>query len=215
MDKHHYKSNSHKSKERRQEEKTEEIAVAKKRFEPVISGDTKLQKKSGLRKLTETFIAEDVKTVRDYLWSDIAVPKIKQLAFDMVTNGVAKILGVENRRNPDVNASNNPPYRRWSMERNERRNSEPARNNYQQNAANYDDIIFDTRGDAELVLETMEEAVSTYGFVTILGMYDLAGCDCSAMPHTYDKYGWTNLKKASVERTQGGWYIRLPRPVAI
>ena len=209
-----YKSNSHKSKEHRQEAKKEELSVKKKRFEPVISGGAKLQKKSGLRKIADTFIAEDFKTVKDYLWSDIAVPKLKQLLFDMVVNGAAKTFGVQDRRNQSVNTAN-PPYRRYYDERNNQRNLESVRYGYQQNAANYDDIIFSTRGDAELVLETMEEAVSVYGFVTILGMYDMAGCDCTMMPHTYDKYGWTNLKQAKVERTQDGWYIRLPRPAAI
>ena len=214
MDGHHYKSNSHKSKERRQEEKPEEIAPSKKRFDPVISGNTKIQKKSGLRKFADTFIEEDFKTVKDYIWSDIAVPKIKQLIFDMVISGAAKTLGVQDRQNRDADTVKTP-YRRYYENRNNPRGHEQSRFGYQQNAANYDDIIFSTRGDAELVLETMEEAVSIYGFVTILGMYDMAGCDCSIMPHTYDKYGWTNLKRATVERTQGGWYIRLPRPAVI
>lgn len=209
-----YKTNSHKSKQRKQE-KTEEVPVQKKRFEPVVSGGAKLQKKSGLRRFADTFIAEDFRTVSGYILSEIAVPKIKQLLFDMVVSGAAKTFGVAERPRDQTINTVNPPYRRYYNDHNIPRNPEPMCHGYRQNAANYDDIIFATRGDAELVLETMEEAVSTYGFVTILGMYDLAGCDCTLMPHTYDKYGWSNLKQAKVERTQGGWFIRLPKPVNI
>ena len=38
----------------------------------------------------------------------------------------------------------------------------------------YDDILFDTRGDAEAVLDAMNDIISQYGTVSVSDFYDLA-----------------------------------------
>ena len=79
----------------------------------------------------------------------------------------------------------------------------------------YDDISFDSRGDAELVLDQMRDLVDGdrgFGLVTVADMYDLAGLQA---PFTARKYGWFNLRTAEVIRGRDGFYIRLPKAMPI
>lgn len=77
----------------------------------------------------------------------------------------------------------------------------------------YDDIVFDTRGDADLVLDQMESAINQYSLVSVADLYDLAGITCRS--YTANKYGWTDLRGAKVVRVRDGYILELPRTVQI
>lgn len=73
----------------------------------------------------------------------------------------------------------------------------------------FDDIIFDNRGDADLVLDQLESAIANYGMASVLDLYDLAGLTCQN--YMADKYGWTDIQSARVARTRDGYILQLPR----
>lgn len=77
---------------------------------------------------------------------------------------------------------------------------------------NYDDIVFESRGDAEVVLDQMEDLLDHFKVVRVADLYDLAGLSCG---YTENKYGWSDLRDAYVDRTRGGYVIRLPRADAL
>ena len=70
------------------------------------------------------------------------------------------------------------------------------------------DITFETRGDAEAVLEQMDDVIDRYGIVTVADMYDMA--DLTA-PYTSNKYGWTSINSAEVVRVRDGYILKLPK----
>ena len=72
----------------------------------------------------------------------------------------------------------------------------------------YEDITLATRGDAEEVLARMDELIETYGLVSVGDLYDLVGKTCN---YTDYKYGWTNIRDASVVRERDGYGLRLPK----
>ena len=76
-----YKSNSNSSREK---EKEKDIPK-KKNIEKVTKGAARTKKKS---KFLDSFIAEDVKDVKDDLIGDGLVPTIKSTIVEMVFNGV-------------------------------------------------------------------------------------------------------------------------------
>lgn len=70
------------------------------------------------------------------------------------------------------------------------------------------EVRFETRKDAEDVLDNLHEIILKYGHATLADFYDLAGVwglyeDC--------KFGWTTLHGARVICTQGGYLVNLPR----
>ena len=83
-----YPSNSHKAREE----------VAEKKVEKVVSGKTSTKKKSGIRKLSDTFLSEDVSNVKSYIFSEVLLPAAKKLVSDIVTNGIDMLLYGEIRK---------------------------------------------------------------------------------------------------------------------
>ena len=74
------------------------------------------------------------------------------------------------------------------------------------------DIILDNRGEAEEVLLRMDEIVATYGTVSVADLYDLVGITGA---YTDNKYGWTDIRSASVVRVRDGYMIKLPRALPL
>lgn len=193
-----FKPNSHRYKE---EQKN---ASSERKIEKVVSGNVKTKKKSETSKLRDVFIAEDVSNVKSYIFMDVLVPAIKNAIVDIVTDGVNMIFGTKGKTK--AYSSNYVSYRDYSRRDDRVRNVRPS------NRFNYDDLIFESRGEAEAVRDQMDAMIERYGFVTIADMYDMA--DLSA-PYTSNKYGWTNLRNADVVRVREGYIIKLPRALPI
>lgn len=198
-----YKSNSHKSRERKKE------GAPEKKIEKVISGTAKTKKKSGLAKLSDVFIAEDMSAVKEHILFDVLIPGCKKAILDTVDmflyGGGSTV-----RR-----GSNTPKvsYGRYYERGNDRgrSTSAPAR---ARNSFNFDDIIIPSRGDAEKVLDNMDEIIDTYNVVSVGDFYDLVGIsDNNPMIH---RYGWTNIGNAKPVRCRdGGYILDLPKALPI
>ena len=76
----------------------------------------------------------------------------------------------------------------------------------------YDDIIIENRGEAEDVLSRMDELIDQYGLVSVADLYDLVGINGN---YTDNKYGWFNIRTASVVRVRDGYMIKLPKAVPL
>lgn len=196
-----YKPNSHKSKESKQAD-----GEAKK-LEKVISGNAIVKKKSGVHKLADVFISEDASSVKSYVWSDVFVPTIKKLFCDIIKDSADIIFGGGTRRDRNGIRSSYVSYDRFSDRRDDR-NYGIARSS----GLDYDNIILETKGDAEEVLMQLDGVIDQYGHATVLDLFDLVG---KTAPHTANKYGWTNLRNARSERVRDGYLLKLPRALPI
>lgn len=200
-----YKPNSHRSKE----EVKQPAVRSEKRVEKVIKGTARTKKKSGVTKLTDIFISEDAANVKSYILMDVLVPAVKKAISDIVTDGIDMILFGGTGRSKK---SSNTSYVSYSGYSNRERNR-PAVESRVKTRFDYDDIVFETRGEATEVREKMDEVIEKYGFVTVADMYDMA--DLSA-PYTSFKYGWTDIRSAEPVRLAGGGYVlKLPKALPI
>ena len=198
-----YKSNSHKSKEG---QKTEKRVVEK-----AISGTAKTRKKSELKKFTDVFIAEDVENVKTYVLVDVLIPAVKKAISDIVTNGIDMILYGSNGGFKKDSISSKISYRNYYDKKNNR-DPRDSMTHRTRTGYNYDDVVFDNRGEAEEVLSRMDELIATYNVVSVGDMYDLCGI---TPQYTDNKYGWTNIQNASVVRIRDGYVIKMPRAMPI
>ena len=199
-----YKPNSHKSKEDYKASANEE-----KKIEKVIKGNAKPRKKSEISKFADVFISEDIGNVKSYALNDVLIPAIKKAVTDIVKNGIDMIVygGTgkgQGSSTPKVS------YRKYYDDRDDRRYSQDKPSI--RNRFDYDDILFESRGDAEAVLMQMQEVVETYGLVTVSDMYDMAYLTA---PYTSNRYGWTNVRVADIVRVRDGYVIKLPRAMPI
>ena len=198
-----YPANSHRSKELATEGRSEERKVQK-----VVSGKV-TTKKNEVRKLTDIFISEDARNVKSYIFMDVLVPAIKKAISDIVTDGIDMILYGGSGSGRKTKPSNNVSYRNYYESP---RNSISSRNDPQRSRFDYDDIVFESRGEAELVREQMVDMIERYGFVTVADMYDMADL---TSPYTSNKYGWTNIRSAEAVRVRDGYILKLPKAMPI
>ena len=199
-----YKPNSNLSKERAAKEEKKE------KLKPVVSGPVKTKKKSGVHKFADIFISEDVSSVKSYIIMDVLVPAVKKAISDIVTNGIDMILYGGNGNGRKTTNASYVSYNRFSSKDDRSRSSvSDAR---ERNGYSYDDILFNTRGDAEDVLAQMDAAIDKYGVVTVADMYDLANLTGR---YTDQRYGWTSLRSAEIVRVRDGYVIKLPKSMVI
>lgn len=198
-----YKSNSHRSKEGKTEALTD-----RKRVEKVVHGRVRTKPKSGVSKITDVFISEDAANVKSYIVMDVLVPAVKKAISDIVRDGIDMILYGESRGRKSSSASGYVSYRDYSRsdDRDRFRDSR-SRSSYA-----HDDIILDSRGEAEEILTRMDELIDTYGNVTVADLYDLVG---KSSEYTDNKYGWTNIRNAEPIRVRDGYMLKLPKALPI
>lgn len=179
--------------------------IPEKNVTSVVKGTAKT-KKNDMRKLTDIFISEDAANVKSYIFMDVLVPAIKKAISDIVTNGIDMILYGETGRTKKTSSGSKISYKDYY----DRGKRDTAHVRAGTNSSfDYDDIIFDNRGDAEAVLTGMDDIIDQYGFVSVGDLYDLA--DVSTNNYQVHRYGWTNLSSASVVRANGGYLLKLPR----
>lgn len=198
-----YKSNSHRSKEGKTEALTD-----RKRVEKVVHGRVRTKPKSGVSKITDVFISEDAANVKSYIVMGVLVPAVKKAISDIVRDGIDMILYGESRGRKSSSASGYVSYRDYSRsdDRDRFRDSR-SRSSYA-----HDDIILDSRGEAEEVLTRMDELIDTYGNVSVADLYDLVG---KSSEYTDNKYGWTNIRNAEPIRVRDGYMLKLPKALPI
>lgn len=196
-----YKTNSDKS---RQEVKSE------KKVEAVITGTAKTRKKGEMQKFADVFIAEDANNVKSYILMEVIIPAVKKAISDIVTTGIDMILYGEAGRSKRNGSAPKVSYRQYYNQ-----SSEPIRagSANSRRSIDYDDIYFDTRGDAETVLDAMQDIINQYGTVSIADLYELA--HVANDNFTLNRYGWANINGAQAVRVRDGYILKLPRAVPL
>lgn len=197
-----YQSNSDKS---RQEQKSE------KKVEAVITGTAKTRKKGDMQKLADVFIAEDANNVKSYILMEVIIPAVKKAISDIVTTGIDMILYGEAGRSRKNGTASKVSYRNYYEKDSDRIRAGSA--NSRRGGLDYDDILFDTRGDAEAVLDAMNDIISQYGTVSVSDFYDLARVPNDNF--TMNRYGWTNISGATAIRVRDGYILKLPRAIPL
>ena len=201
-----YMPNSHKFKE---EQKT--TSIEKKKVEKVVTGVAKVKKKSEVSKLKDIFISEDASNVKSYIIMDVLVPAIKKAIADIVTNGIDMILYGETGHSKRSSNSSKISYRSYYDRRDDDRRYDRDRSLVKQ-GYDYDDVVIETRGEADAVISRMEEIIDMYGRVSVADLYDLVGITGN---YTDNNYGWTNLASAEPIRVRDGYVIKLPKAMPI
>ena len=193
-----YKPNSHKS-------KAEQAVVEKKKVEKVVKGEVKTKKN-----FLEGFIAEDAKSVGQYVLMDVLVPTAKKAIVDTITEAAHRLFFGGSSRGSNSSTASRVSYRSFYDSRDGYRSSDTTQT---RTGYSYDTIVIDDRAEAEEVLVRMDELIETYGMASVADLYDLVGVTCE---HTDNKYGWTNLRNAKAVRLIGGGYkLDLPKALPL
>lgn len=204
-----YKPNSHKYKAEQAAKAAKQKEQPEKKVEKVVSGTAKIKKKSKGSKIKDIFISDDAANVKSYVLMDVLIPAVKKAVSDIVTNGIDMILYGSTGGNRKRSNSERVSYRSYYDRRDERPLIDRGRT---RTGYSYDDVILDSRGEAEEVLSRMDELIDQYGVVSVGDLYDLVGVSGN---YTDQKYGWSNIRSAEPVRVRDGYMLRLPKALPI
>ena len=183
-----YQSNSKKSKINTVEDKN--------KVDKIVKGKVKTKKKNGI---LSSFINDDLQDIKKYIVEDVLIPTIKKTITDVVKNSIDMFFYGE------VSRSNRSNSSRISYSSYYDRDREPRS---RRNSLLIDDIVLESRAEAEEVLDRLDEMIEEFGMASVLNLYDLIGVTA---PFTADKYGWTDIRNATAVRVRDGYLLKLPR----
>ena len=182
-------------------------AVQEKKVSKVIQGNVVTRKPSLLSKFKQTFFADDIQSVKSYAVKDVIIPGIKHLFLDSLS---MLILGERcytssTKRSVGTSYSYNTVYKS-KEDREKKRYIERD-----ESPRDYREIILESRGEAESVLDTLSEVIDVYGDASLADLYNCIGVSSN---FTDNNYGWNkeSFARASYRRVSGGYLLDLPRP---
>ena len=190
--------------------KVEEPAVpARPRVRQIAKGHRRQRSR-----LRQELVTEDVRTVGSDVMSDVILPAVKDLVFDIVSESFSRVLFGRSRT----------PSRSRSTGYTSYQQSYPGSTPYssaRQSATvrayrpAWEPVVVATRQEASLVLQSMAEIRDEYGSVSVADLYGLIGV---TPEYTDENRGWTNpgaFEGVHIRRTSGGYLLNLPEPVSI
>lgn len=190
--------------------------------EPVVTGKASRKKKGTGTQIKEALIG-DVEEVRSYLLWDVLIPAVKDTLVDLIKSfaeGIFHSGGSAGRRNQYVQRNGQTSYvsyssygdnrPRYSRGYDRRIETRPLRGSYNPRyAQDFGGILYDSRQDAENVLDALAARTMEYGMASVADLYELSGIPSS---YTDTDYGWLEVSDATVQRTRDGYNIVLPKP---
>lgn len=188
-------------------------APSREKPQRVTVSEPKQRKKPLGKRFTETFLGGDARGVGSYVVLDVLIPAMRDMVTDVVIQGVERLVYPDGgrRRSSRVGTGivGHTPYSRISSGvRPETRDiSRRARATH-----NFDEILIDTRHEAEEVINGLFRQLEKYGQATVADLYDLAGITPA---YTDNKFGWTDLSGTDIRRTGGAYLLILPAPVTL
>lgn len=187
-------------------------SVEPKKVERVIEGEVVRRKKPLGRRMKETFIGGDARSVWGVIALDVLIPSAKDMFADAITQGIERMIWPDarpsSRRSGRYQNQGHIAYNRMSSSRRE----EPRRQEISRRGRanfNFDEIILPTRVEAEEVIDRMFDLVAKYETATVADLYDLCGIESK---YTDDKWGWVDIRGAGITRVSGGYLLDVPRP---
>lgn len=187
------------------------------KVERVVSSEVKSRPKSVGRRLREALFGGDSKSAIGYAISEVVIPQTKDLIAEAGKQMLEMIIfgdASSRTRRPSgrtygsryTNYSNYAGRGRTSI-REERPTVSPRSNSL-------DEIVFETRLEAQKVLEQMYETLEEYDAVSVADLYTMLDWT-SRSTHTDQKWGWESLQGSDIKITRGGYLLILPKTIAL
>lgn len=186
--------------------KSDKVRPEKPAVEQVTTGKVVRKRKGISGRLAENIGGgEEVESVAQYILLEVLIPAAKNMISDAVSQGMERLLFGESRPRSTGTRHGYTPYNRarTPTEYRPRDLSPRARATH-----DFDDIILDTKVEADEVLEQLAGLLDSYEQASVSDLYDLVGITGN---FTDTKWGWTDMRGMSVRRVREGYKLILPK----
>lgn len=161
-------------------------------------------------------LANTIRDIGNSLFDEIVLPTLKNAIVDFFSSGITMAMFGDDRR--DVRGGRPRAYNRQYTRRQEpirrarpltRRDSRYSRPTREVTEV-FEDVFFQDRKDAELVLGRLMERIADYGVASVGDLYSLVGLSTN---YTHERYGWVDLSGVGIQFTTEGYIIGLPEVI--
>lgn len=180
------------------------------KLQKVVKGQVQQRKPTLGKKFKDAFFGAEVSDVKSYLIFDVLIPSIKATICDILMGG-SNMLFFNDARGRYDNRDGRKTSASYQKYYDDRRDRE-IRQNTRTRRYSYEDIVLNTRAEAQDVLFAMFDYVEKYDTITVADLYDLVGWTSE---FTDEYFGWKNLQGADVRPVRDGFLLVLPRPVSL
>lgn len=191
--------------------KARDATQGPKRVERVTSANAVRRKKSLSKQFSGTFLGGDARTAGQYVIFNVIIPAAKEMMVEAGSAVIERIVYGDHRprgRGPMAQGLGHVAYNRMGPARPSQ--PQPALSQRARSTFAFEEIIINSRQEAEEVIDQMYDILDKYESVSVADLYSLTGIESS---HTDLKWGWTDLRGAAVGRVRGGGYLLdLPEP---
>lgn len=187
--------------------------IERERHVEQIATGKKVPQSAGSKFLSNLF-ADDISNIKEYILWDVLMPAFKNAISDTITNGIDMLLFGQTRTGRSTKKVNYSGIYSGSSRviRFNDRDKEEDRPRRGISGYSFQEIVLPTRTEAEDVLWHLRKIEQQYGMVSVADMYDAVG---ETSDFTDNKWGWSDLDGATIQRVSDGFVIRMPRVEAL
>lgn len=169
----------------------------------------------------QSFLADTGRNIWQYVLTDVILPTLKETVYEIITGGSERAIFGEVRRSrpgmtsynrfarPGGGVTTTPSTNPYANPTTPRTVTRQARATH-----NFDDIVLESRDEADAVLEGIKTLVQTHGNASVGDLFAL--CDIESV-FTDHQWGWTDREAVNIRivPVRGGFMIRTPPTVPV
>lgn len=187
------------------------VAPERKKVGKVISGKAATKPKGELAKFADTFVAGDIRKVKEWFIKELLIPTVKDTIWTAISKGSERLLYGEAGHAPKKSKL---PFVDYNNLFKQTSTPTPVATTQSNPLHSIDNIFLDDEEDAQKVLATMHAYIAEYGSVSVSELHEFIGEPIG--PFTGSNWGWRSLNTASYAPTGDGRYkLILPRAMSI
>lgn len=182
----------------------------------VVSGKTKPVPQSFWSKVFVGIKPASGQTMKGFIFDEIVTPLIQRAVVEGVTGAINYLVKGDAYADRKNNNSFGKSYINYNGISSGKSNGNDSQYVYsgKNSGMEIENVWFESRVDAQRVLDEMQNVIANYDILTVNGFYDIIG-RTNIIDPSNEKFGWSDLRNAYITASRGGWVIHLPHPMPI
>ena len=182
----------------------------------VVSGKSKPVPQSFWSKVFVGIKPASGQTMKSFVFDEIVTPLIQRAIVEGVTGAINYLVKGDAYADRKNNNSFGKSYTNYNGISSGKSNANGNQYVYsgKNSGMEIENVWFESRVDAQRVLDEMQSVIAGYDILTVNGFYDIIG-RTNIIDPSNEKFGWSDLRNAYITASRGGWVIHLPHPMPI
>lgn len=182
----------------------------------VVSGKSKPVPQSFWSKVFVGIKPASGQTMKSFIFDEIVTPLIQRAVVEGVTGAINYLVKGDAYADRKNNNSLGKSYINYNGISSGKSNGNSGQYVYsgKNSGMEIENVWFESRVDAQRVLDEMQNVIAGYDILTVNGFYDIIG-RTNIIDPSNEKFGWSDLRNAYITASRGGWVIHLPHPMPI